>query len=103
MIYKTDQLWLRPNENGTLSVGVLEEFAAEHDVLTVGCDGHSLVLKCKVPEGIRTEFARLPVKGDMVLMYDDIVHGRSNAYYRPGYEIDMTKVTGPIEEDSDGQ
>ena len=97
MIYHTNNgLWLRPNENGTLSVGLREDFQWPGRIAVIESSGeHDLQLWCWPPAGsgkrVRVEL-HVPVRGELVLMYDDFVPGRSNAYFRPDYKIDLDKV-----------
>ena len=97
MKYKTaDGLWLRPNENGTLSVGLLDDFQWPGKPALLEVSGeHDLQLWCWPPTtgGKRVRVTlHVPAKGEMVLMYSDIVPGRSNAYFRPDYKLNMDKV-----------
>ena len=88
------KVWLRPNGNGTLSVGVLDDYAKEAGVVRVSTDGHALMLHGQASAGRRARRVdvKLPVCGELVLMYEDVAPGRSNAYYRPGYAMDIGKA-----------
>ena len=90
MFVTEEHLFLRPNADGTLGVGITDE----GDSLMGGITYIDRLADDEVSvEGVKAcLYIKIPVCGTLVMDSNAFASGEPFAHYEPGYEIDLDKV-----------